>query len=349
MKYIFILLLCSVILLCGCGGRNQDTGWRDSVTVRVAVVDGGENMHQREYVGSIGSEVEMDLFFPLGGRLTKVAVHNGQRVKKGQVLAEVDATTARSLWGSARAALRQAEDAYGRMQRVHEEGGISDVRWVQMETDLEKARQAETAARQRVDDCVLRAPFDGVVSCGNHHAGEDLKPVEPFARIIDLSRLRVAFSVPEHEVGLLSVGTTAKAVVPALDDKEFALRVSDKSLVANPLGHTYKVYGTMVSQGNADVNKTGLLPDMVAKVKVDIDTKEGIVVPAECVQVMPEGTIVWVVEGGKAYHRVVTVGDFIRNGVLVETGLNAGDSVIVSGQQKLYTGAKVTVESEKNL
>lgn len=332
-------------MLMGCGGRKQDTGWSDSVAVRVAVVAGGENMHQREYVGSIGSEVEMDVYFPLGGRLTKVAVHNGQRVKKGQVLAEVDATTARSLWGSARAALRQAEDAYGRMQRVHEEGGISDVRWVQMETDLEKARQAETAARQRVEDCVLRAPFDGVVSFGMHHAGEELKPVEPFARVIDLSRLRVAFSVPEHEVGLLTMGTTAKAVVPALDDKEFALRVTDKSLVANPLGHTYKVYATIVSQGNADVNKSGLLPDMVAKVEVDIDTKAGIVVPAECVQVMPEGTIVWVVEGGKAYHRVVTVGDFIRNGVMVEAGLNAGDSVIVSGQQKLYTGAKVKIES----
>ena len=204
-------------MLTGCGGKKQDTGWRDSVGVRVAVVDGGENMHQREYVGSIGSEVEMDLFFPLGGKLTKVAVHNGQRVKKGQVLAEVDATTARSLWGSARAALRQAEDAYGRMQHVHEEGGISDVRWVQMETDLEKARQAETAARQRVEDCVLRAPFDGVVSCGTHHVGEELKPVEPFARVIDMGRLRVAFSVPEHEVGLLPVGTAAKAVVPALD------------------------------------------------------------------------------------------------------------------------------------
>ena len=344
MKHV-ILLLCVAAMLMGCGGKKQDTGWRDAVGVRVAVVNGGENMHQREYVGSIGSEVEMDLFFPLGGKLTKVAVHNGQRVKKGQVLAEVDATTSRSLWGSACAALRQAEDAYRRMQRVHKEGGISDVRWVQMETDLEKARQAETAARQRVEDCVLRAPFDGVVSCGTHHVGEELKPVEPFARVIDMGRLRVAFSVPEHEVGLLPVGTAAKAVVPALDDREFALRVSDKSLVANPLGHTYKVYGTMVQQSSSNNSSAGLLPDMVAKVKVDIDTKAGIVVPAECVQVMPEGTVVWVVEGGKAYHRVVTVGDFIRNGVMVEGGLNAGDSVIVSGQQKLYSGAKVKIEN----
>ena len=100
-----------------------------------------------------------------------------------------------------------------------------------------------------------------------------------FARVIDLGRLRVAFSVPEHEVGLLPVGTTAKAVIPALDDKEFALRVSDKSLVANPLGHTYKVYGTMLTQGSSAINSAGMLPDMVAKVKVDIDTKAGIVVP----------------------------------------------------------------------
>jgi RND family efflux transporter MFP subunit len=192
---------------------------------------------------------------------------------------------------------------------------------------------------------VLRAPFDGVVSCGTHHVGEELKPVESFARVIDMGRLRVAFSVPEHEVGLLPVGTAAKAVVPALDDREFSLRVSDKSLVANPLGHTYKVYGTMVQQSSSNSSSAGLLPDMVAKVKVDIDTKAGIVVPAECVQVMPEGTIVWVVECGKAYHRVVTVGDFIRNGVMVEGGLNAGDSVIVSGQQKLYSGAKVKIQS----
>lgn len=300
----------------------------------------GENASQRVYVGAIGSEGEADMNFTLGGRLTKVAVHNGQRVKKGRIPAEVDATTARSLHNAALASLRQAEDAYNRMKNVHEEGGISEVRWVQMETDLEKARQSEIAARKRVEDCVLRAPFDGVVSCPLHHVGEELKPVEPFARVIDLRRLRVGFSVPEHEVGLLPVGTTARAVIPALDDRELAIRITDKSLLANPPGHTYRVYGTVVG---GDV--AGLLPDMVAKVKVDIDSRAGIVVPAECVQVMPEGTIVWVVEGGKAYHRTIAVSDFIRNGVMVEEGLKAGDTVIVLGQQKLYTGAKVKIEN----
>ena len=91
--------------------------------------------------------------------------------------------------------MRQAEDAYNRLKKVHSEGGISDVRWIEMETDLEKARQAEVAARKRVEDCVIRAPFDGVVSCRNHHVGEEMRPMEPFARVLDLRRLRVGFSV----------------------------------------------------------------------------------------------------------------------------------------------------------
>ena len=58
---------------------------------------------------------------------------------------------------------------------------------------------------------------------------------------------------------------------------------------------------------------------------------------------MPEGTVVWVVNGGKAYHRLITVGDFVRNGVVVKSGLASGDTVVTLGQQKLYNGAKVKI------
>lgn len=325
-----------VVLFWGCRQQVRDTGWTDTVTVETLTVADSRSASQREYVGTVGSEVETDMGFPLGGKLTKVAVANGQRVKKGQLLAEVDGITARSLHATAQATLRQAEDAWNRMKNVYAQGGISEVRWVQMETDLEKARQAEVAARKRVEDCALRAPFDGVVSCGRHQVGEELKPMETFCRLIDMRRLRIVFSVPEQEVGMLGVGTQATATIPALDDKQLAIRITDKSLLANPLGHTYRIYAAVGQPGTE-----GLLPDMVAKVNVEIDRKAGIVVPAECVQVMPEGTIVWVVRGGKAYHQAITVRDFVRNGVAVESGLIAGDSVVLSGFQKLYTGAKV--------
>lgn len=294
---------------------------------------------ERNYVGDIGSEQEVSLSFPLGGTLTKVAVKNGDHVVKGQLLAEVDATSATSLHATALATLRQAEDAYRRLENVHREGGLSEVKWVEMETNLEKARQTEVSARKHMEDCILRAPFSGVVSCGTPLVGQEMHPGEHFGRLLDMKRLRVQFSVPEQEISLINVGDEATAEVPSMGNGQLALRISDKSLSANPLGHTYKVYASIVSG-----NVKNLLPDMVAQVHIELNALGGIVVPSDCVQTMPEGTVVWVVKNGKAEHRQIGVGDFVRNGVVVKDGLMAGDTVVIAGQQKLYTGAKVKMK-----
>lgn len=335
-------LLCAAMLLCSCGGGDKtQSGWDDSILVETLVVGDGNRPTERNYVGDIGSEQEVSLSFPLGGTLTKVAVKNGDRVVKGQLLAEVDATNATSLHSTALATLRQAEDAYRRLEAVHREGGLSDVKWVEMETNLEKARQAEVSARKHLEDCSLRAPFSGVVLCGTPLVGQEMRPGEVFARVLDMGRLRVQFSVPEQEILLIRAGDTASATVPALGDGRFLLRVNDKSLSANPLGHTYKVYASILSG-----NIKQLLPDMVAKVNVRLNATGGIVVPSNCVQTMPEGIVVWVVNDGKAEHRLITVGDFVRNGVVVKEGLAVGDTVVISGYQKLYTGARVKLQVE---
>jgi multidrug efflux pump subunit AcrA (membrane-fusion protein) len=132
------------------------------------------------------------------------------------------------------------------------------------------------------------------------------------------------------------VGDEASALIPSLENGQLTLRVSDKSLSANPLGHTYKVYASIVSG-----NVKNLLPDMVAKVHMKLNVLGGIVVPSSCVQTMPEGTVVWVLKNGRAEHRWIEVGDFVPGGVVVKNGLASGDTVVVAGQQKLYTGAKV--------
>lgn len=341
MKQVITLVVCATLFLYSCNStQSGDRGWSDAIAVDVMVVNDAGATTERNYVGDIGSEQEVSISFPLGGTLKKVAVKNGDRVSKGQLLAEVDATTAASLHATALATLHQAEDAYRRLENVHREGGISEVKWVEMETNLEKARQAEVSARKHMEDCAVRAPFSGVVSCADRYVGQELKPGEPFCRVLDMNRLRVGFSVPEQEISLIKVGDAASAVIPAMGDANLTLRVSDKSLMANPLGHTYKVYASVVSGEGK-----GLLPDMVAKVHVCLNAMGGILVPADCVQTMPEGNIVWVVENGKAQHRLIEVGDFARNCVVVVDGLSANDTVVTAGQQKLYTGAKVKINN----
>lgn len=338
MKYrLFFCLASSLLFFFSCSKKDKTpSGWTDTILVEALVVNDGNTPTERNYVGDIGSEQEATLSFMLGGTLTKVAVKNGEHVTKGQLLAEVDATTATSLHATALATLRQAEDAYRRLEAVHREGGLSEVKWVEMETNLEKARQAEVSARKHMEECSLRAPFSGVVICGSRAAGQEMKPGETFCRVLDMKRLCVDFSVPEQEISMIKVGDAADATVSALDDAHLALRISDKSFIANPLGHTYKIHASIVSGETQN-----LLPDMVAKVHITLSALGGIVVPADCIQTMPEGTVIWVVKNGKAEHRPIVVGDFVRNGVVVKEGLSTGDTVVTAGQQKLYTGAKV--------
>ena len=216
-----------------------------------------------------------------------------------------------------------------------------DVRWVQMETDLEKARQAELTARKRLEDCSLRATFSGIVSCGERYVGQSLKPGEAFCKLFDLKKPVVRFAVPEQEINLIKVGDEIEAEIPALGSKVMKLKISDKSMIANPMGHTYNVMAKFCS----DIPKE-MLPDMVAKVKVKLEGGAGIVVPSSCVQTMPEGTVVWTIENGRAKHRLIEVGDFQHNGVFVVSGLKSSDTIVTDGQQKLYTGAKIKVAGE---
>ena len=341
MKQVFtpLLAIVSILFLNSCNRQSKTPdGWTDIIPVKALVVDDSSSPTVRNYVGDITSGREVSLSFPLGGTLTDVPVQNGQHVKAGQTLAEVDATTASSMHATAVATLRQAEDTYRRLQTVHNEGGISDVRWTQMETDLEKARQSELSTRKQVEDCTIRSPFSGIVSCSDRHIGQDLKPGEPFCRLIDMQRLRVSFSVPEQEVSQINTGSIARATIPALGDRKFTLRICDKGVTANPMGHTYRIYADII-----DGDQTALLPDMVAKVEARLGDVGGIVVPSNCVQPMPGGIILWKISNGVAEQCRVTVSDFVKDGVVIADGIQSGDTIVVEGYHKLYTGAKVDI------
>ena len=327
----------SLLVLVGCGEKkSKDIPFDPTIPVEIVVVNNTDGDVVRNYVGTTKSEMELPVTFPLGGTLTGIYVQNGQAVKRGTVLARVDETSAKSLHNTALATLNQAQDGYNRLKQVHDEGGVSDVRWVQMETDLEKAVQAEVTARKHLEECTLRAPQDGFVSLDKRSIGESLLPTTPFCHIIDMNKMIVEFSVPEQEIGIIQIGDKATAIFPGLNNKKKTLEIIDKSFVSNPLGHTYTI------KAKVPVEDKDILPGMVAKIQLALSSASGIVVPSSCVITMPEDVDVWTVKNGKARRCHIKVGGFVKNGVMVESGLNSGDTIITSGYQKLYNGAKVS-------
>jgi RND family efflux transporter MFP subunit len=338
MKYKTLLITAlSALLLIGCGNKKaQKQTFDPIIPVEISVIEQSNDNNLRNYVGTTKSEMELPVSFPLGGKLTGIYVKNGQHVKKGTVIARVDATSAKSIHDAALATLNQAEDGYNRLKQVHDEGGIPDVRWVQMETDLEKARQTEITARKHLNECTLIAPQEGFISMDKHTTGENMLPTTPFCRIIDMNKMIVEFSVPEKEIGIIQIGDKAEASFPGLNNLTKTLEIIDKSFVSNPMGHTYTI------KAKVPVENKDILPGMVAKIKLSLSEASGIVVPSSCVLTMPEGADVWTVKNGKAYRRNIKVGGIVKNGVVVESGLESGDTIITVGYQKLYNGAKVS-------
>ena len=319
------------------------------IPVQVLVVGEQTSVAQHTYVGTIEEERRVPLSVETGGQVLEVACRMGERVQKGEVLLRVDSASAIDAREAARATLRQAEDAYRRVTEVHGAGGVTEQQLIEVETKLAQARSMAAMAERRVENCVLRSPSDGVVGEVHVAEGQMLSPMTPAMTLYIVDRLYVTFSVPESEVAEIAVGGMGNMEVPAIDNAQSStlnaqspasipVRVVEKGMKANALSHAYPV--------RAEVLKKGLLlPGMVGKVRMQGQQSEGVVIPAACVQVTTEGKSVWVVqEDSTAVRRLIQIGQYVPNGVLVTDGLQTGDRVVTDGFQKLYKGAKVSLD-----
>ncbi|MBO4488042.1 MAG: efflux RND transporter periplasmic adaptor subunit [Bacteroidales bacterium] len=316
----------------------------EPVEVTVMTVDTISGSLSRTYVGDVTENLSISLGFPLGGRVEKVYVKAGDKVRAGQLLASVDKTSARNAYQSAKATLDQAEDAYARLKQVYEQGSVAEVKWVEMQTNLDKARAMEQMAKKQLDDCDLHAPVSGVVDRCEAQAGATLLPGVPAVTLLDVHSLSVSFSVPEDDIAAIHVGDTATVIVPALQDRALKVKITESGVSASRVVHSYNVKALFVRP------PAELLPGMVCKVRFHKQntSSKGLVIPAKSVQTHPQGQCVWLVRHGKAQRVIVQSSGFVANGVLISSGLQPGDTLVTAGMQKLYPNAPVLIHSDQH-
>ena len=193
-KLLFGLIALCVVLSTGCKRKSKYAFLADrEFPVEIEVVGIGSNKVTNTYVGEIVAKTSIPLTFPLGGQITSVQVKSGQNVREGQVIATVDDVQAKSMLESAEAMLNQAQDGYRRLKPLHEQGGLSDVKWVEMETNLQKAQSMAISSRKRYEECTLRAVQKGVVNLLDIEVGQQLSPGQPIGEILDLSGRKATF------------------------------------------------------------------------------------------------------------------------------------------------------------
>ena len=339
-----ITILIMAVCLASCGHRENSQREQAPLKVKTMVLASVTGGMTSRYVGAIEPLRETPLSLQSVGRVVSVSVKNGERVKKGQTLLAIDNTQARNALQTAEASLRHAQDGYDRVSKVHAKGVVSDQKMVEVESQLAQARSLYQAAKQQLEECTLTAPCDGIVDGLKMEIGQTVIAGTRVCSLLDVSAFNVRFTVPEAEInGIETGGNTIEGTVEcAAVDTILPIVISEKGVTANPVTHTYEVVASI--RGGAELLKTG----MVGKVEIErADRTENnrpsseIIIPASCVLLTPEGPTVWVIAQGEALRRSITLAGYQADGIRVASGLQAGDTLIVEGYQKLYKGCKV--------
>ena len=228
------MLVCLAVMTVSCAdNRNRKNIEKEPINVGVITVAQMSAQHYNVYVGEIHASGSAVISSNHSGILEDIKVEQGTHVKKGEILAEVVSKNVQASYDISHATLRQAEDGYERVMKVHKSGTVPDVKLVEIETQLAKARAAAKSSEESLEECKIKAPFNGTVSEVLVEQGVHVNPGSPILKLVDLSTIEITIPVPETEIGNIKIGQRALIDVPALDITGIEASVRLKGVTAS--------------------------------------------------------------------------------------------------------------------
>lgn len=335
-----LLLFAILLAMAGCK-QNQETVTNKvtSIKVKTQTVQTTTGLSSLRYSGTVEAAQTIPLSFQSSGTVEQVLVQEGDAVHKGQLLAVVNKTDNQSFYNSAQADYQQAKDAYDRLKQVYDKGSLSEVKWVEMETNLKKAESQLELAKNSLDKCNLYAPTSGWVGKLNVEPGQSalssFSPIE----LVKIETVLVKLSVPENEIGKIRKGMIAAFTISALDNKSFEGIITSIGVVADQFSRTYEVK-MKVENSNLEI-KPGMVCDVVLSTN---SKKEMVIVPYNSVTKDSKGkSFVYVISPDQKSVRkqIITVGGYQSSGLEILSGLTNNQVIVVEGKEKLTDNSQI--------
>ena len=293
-----------------------------------------------EALGNARASESIDVTAKVSNLVTAIRFTEGQQVRKGDILVELDGAQARADLAVADAALKESTSQLKRSRELYETKVLSDQQIEQIESTYSANVARVAAARSRLSDTVIRAPFNGRVGLRRASVGGLVAPGTVITTLDDTSTIKLDFTVPERVVAAMKPGLTLEAKSVAYPGKVFEGKVASVDSRVDPNTRSVVVRALVP---NAD----GLLkPGMFLNVHLSRGTADVLVVPEESLVPEQGDVFVYVVQDGKAAKRKIQTGQRSVGTVQVTDGLQAGEIVVTEGTQKLRDGASVSVTEQ---
>lgn len=306
--------------------------------VEVARVARGELTARYAATATLEAENEAKLVSEVPGTVLELLVEEGAHVRKGQVLARLDADRSRLQLREAEADLQRRRNDVERGEKLLARQLIPATTHDQATSDYAVRRAEVDLARVAVGKSEIRAPFDGVVTRRWVKRGQLLAAHDPVFDVADFSKLRADLRVPERDAVALAAGQPVRFSVDALGAEEFDAKIQRVAPVVDRASGTVEV---TVAIANADGR---LRPGLFSRMDIAfLHLDDAVLMPKAAVLGSRNAAIAYVVRDGKAVRTPIRLGHENGTKVQVLEGVGDGDAVVVTGHGALSDGALVEV------
>jgi len=295
--------------------------------------------------GTVESDNNILIPAQSSGMVKKIHVTEGQKVRRGQLLAELDAAILENTLAELEINLNLAKTVYERQKRLWDKNIGSEVQFLQAKTNKEALEKRLAATEEQYRLTKVVAPINGSVDEILIKEGEAVAAGFGTIRVVQLSALKLTAQISEDYAGKINVGDSVLIHFP-ISNKELSTTIRSVSIVINPQNRTFPIEIALPSQSEY------IQPNMLAALTInDYTNKQALTVPVNIVQKtgssnflfsalhdQPQADSLWTV-----HRRTVTIGEKYGDVIEILEGISAEEYVVIFGFQDLADGQKVYV------
>jgi membrane fusion protein, multidrug efflux system len=342
---LFALFL-ALVLIAGCGNNESSAaperggppgigGMGQPVGVVTEAARDEEFVNEIEALGTARANEAVSIMSKVSNLVTQIRFREGEQVRRGDILVQLDNVEAAAELMAARAALSESQSQLDRSRELFATNALSQSQMDQLEATLSANQARVTTAQSRLNDTTIRAPFDGRVGLRNVSVGSLLSAGTVITTLDDTRIIKLDFAVPESFVAVLKEGLPLTASSVAFPNRQFAGKVASVDSRVDPTTRSVVVRASVPNPDGA------LKPGMFLTVKMRQDRERIVMIPEQALVPEEGRQFVFVAEGERAAKREVAIGRRKPGRVEIIRGLAAGDRVIVEGTQKVRDGGAI--------
>jgi len=317
---------------------GKAAGSKDGIPVSTMTATQHDFQHVIDVKGSVDSRSSVMVTAKMAGTIAKLTVTNGQMVKKGQLLVELDAEITKRGIDEVKTQLDFATTLYEKQQRIYDQKAGSEVQYLSAKNQKESLERRLLSLQEQLELSRIYAPTTGYIDNLVPKLGENIAPGMPILTVVNTSDMRVVADLAESYIKSVNIGDRATIIFGESGDTVQAT-VAIVSKNVNVVNRTIRVEMPLRS------TLSSIRPNMTCNVLInDVTIANAITLPLTAVLRESDATYCYTVDAkGRVVRRDINVGLISGSNVEIVNGLNAGENVIVKGMLDVAAGQHVRV------